>query len=222
MLWRAQQKRERIGPSDRDLVTANATHIVCHECDLLIGLPTLAVGQKAFCPRCRYLLVANRPHARKMVFAFAISGLLFLILASAFPFLEFSARGQERTVTLLQSVAILATEDVPTLAVIVFASIIAIPAAVLLGVVYVSTSLSIKRLLPFTRKVFRWVLRLLPWSMAEIFLIGILVSFIKIASLADVALLLSFWSYVLFTACMTVVTLYLDKRDFWERLDALR
>jgi paraquat-inducible protein A len=57
--------------------------------------------------------------------------------------------------------------------------------------------------------------------MAEIFLIGILVSFVKIVSIADVSLGTSFWSYVLFTACMTVTMLYPDRRMLWQRLQGL-
>jgi len=208
--------------STLDMVTAAGSQMVCHECDLLVGVPSLDVGQKAFCPRCNYLLAANRPHAPMIVYAFSVSGLLFLLLANAFPFLGFSAKGQERTVTLLQSVAILVSENLPSLAAVVFASIIAIPGVFLIGIIYVSSSLAGNRLLPGTRTILRWALLLLPWSMAEIFLIGILVSFIKIVSIADVALGLSFWSYVFFTVCMTVTVLYLDRREMWERVRLLR
>ncbi|MFB3079939.1 MAG: paraquat-inducible protein A [Lysobacterales bacterium] len=203
------------------MVTTAGSQMVCHECDLLLAVPALESGQKAYCPRCNYLLAANRPHALTMVFAFAVSGLLFLLLSTAFPFLGFSASGQERTVTLLQSIFILVTEDLPSLAVIVFASIILIPGAFLIGAVYVSSALKLNRSLPGTVMVLRWMLMLMPWSMAEIFLIGILVSFVKIVTIADVSLGLSFWSYVLFTVCMVVVTLYPDKRRLWARVRAL-
>ena len=203
------------------MVTAAASQMVCHECDLLIGVPPLEFGQKAFCPRCNYLLASNRRHAQDSVFAFSVSALLFLSLANVFPFLGFSAKGQERTVTLLQSVAILITENFSSLAAVVFISIVAIPGAFLIGVIYVSSSLTLQRLLPGTQSILRWVLLLLPWSMAEIFLIGILVSFIKLVAIADVALGLSFWSYVLFSVCMTVVVLHLDKRELWQRVRLL-
>lgn len=195
--------------------------MACHECDLLIRVPPLNVGQKAFCPRCDYLLAANRPNAMAKAYAFAIAGLMFLVLANAFPFLGFSAKGQERTVTLLQSVAILVTNNFPSLAAIVFVLIVAIPAAFLVGVIYFSTSFALNKALPGTRPVLRWVLILQPWSMAEIFLLGILISFIKIVSMADVALGLSFWSYVLFSICMTVVAVHLDKRELWWRVSEL-
>ena len=203
------------------MTTTSASRIVCHECDLLVGVPRLPMGRKAFCPRCNYLLAANRPSAQNRVFAFAVAGLMFLLLANAFPFLGFSAKGQGNAVTLLGSVAILVTENFPLLAAIVFASIIVIPAAVLVGVVYVSTSLSLGKLLPGTKAILRWVLLLVPWSMAEIFLIGILVSFIKIVAIAEVTLGLSFWSYVLFSVSTTTVVLHLDKRDIWQRVLAL-
>jgi len=203
------------------MVTTAGSQMVCHECDLLIAVPALESGQKAYCPRCNYLLAAHRPHALTMVLAFGVSGLVFLLLSTAFPFLGFSASGQERTVTLLQSILILVTEDLPSLAAIVFASIILIPGAFLIGAVYVSSALKLNRSLPGTVMVLRWVLMLRPWSMAEIFLIGILVSFVKIVTIADVSLGLSFWSYVLFTVCMVVVTLYPDKRRLWARVRSL-
>ncbi len=203
------------------MVTTAGSQMVCHECDLLIAVPALENGQKAYCPRCNYLLAAHRPHAQTMVFAFAVSGLVFLLLSTAFPFLGFSASGQERTVTLLQSILILATEDLPSLAAIIFAAIVLIPAAFLIGAVYVSIALKIKRLLPGTVAVLRWTLMLMPWSMGEIFLISILVAFVKIVTIADVSLGLSFWSYVLFVVCMTVVVLYPDKRRLWQRVRSL-
>jgi paraquat-inducible protein A len=204
-----------------NMVTSTGSQMACHECDLLIAVPALDSGQKAYCPRCNYLLAAHRPHALAMVFAFAVSGLIFLLLSTAFPFLGFSASGQERTVTLLQSILILVTEDLPSLAAIIFAAIVLIPAAFLIGAVYVSISLRLKRLLPGTVAVLRWTLMLLPWSMGEIFLISILVAFVKIVTIADVSLGLSFWSYVLFVVCMTVVVIYPDKRRLWQRVWAL-
>ena len=209
--------KKKNGPN---MATTAGSQMVCHECDLLIGVPALDVGQKAYCPRCNYLLAAHRPHASAMVFAFAVSALVFLLLSTVFPFLGFSASGQERTVTLLQSILVLFT-DLPSLAAIIFTAIVLIPALFLVGAIYVSIALKLKRLLPGTVAVLRWTLMLLPWSMGEIFLISILVSFVKIVTIADVSLGLSFWSYALFTVCMAVVVLYPDKRRLWQRVWAL-
>ena len=198
------------------------SRMVCHECDLVVDVPTLALNDKAFCPRCNYLLAANRPHALEKIFAYSATALIFLVLANAFPFLSLNASGQEQSVTLPESVAILFNEDHVLLSGIVFATIIGVPAVLLLGVVYVSIAIRLPRGLPGVRRALRWSLNLIPWSMAEIFLIGILVSFIKIVALANVALGMSFWAYVLFTVFMMLVVVNLDRREVWRQVRAVR
>jgi paraquat-inducible protein A len=200
-------------------VTAlSTTHIACHECDLLVAVPELKPKQHAHCPRCNFLLAARRPDAQPKLLSYSITALIFLALANAFPFITLNARGMEQSVTLLGSVAILFTEDHHLLSAVVFALIAVIPAMLLIGVVYVSLSIQLGRELPGARMCLRWSIALAPWNMAEIFLIGILVSFIKIVSLADVHLGLSFWAYTLFTLGVTLVTINFDRREVWSLL----
>ena len=49
------------------------SNMACHECDLLVEVPDLDLGEKAYCPRCNYLLAANRPHAQTKMFAYAVT-----------------------------------------------------------------------------------------------------------------------------------------------------
>ena len=35
------------------------TQIACHECDLLLNLPEIEEGQRAYCPRCNHMLCSN-------------------------------------------------------------------------------------------------------------------------------------------------------------------
>lgn len=195
-------------------------HIACHECDLLIELPALQSGQKAFCPRCNYLLTVFHSDVARKILSYSLTALVFLFFASLFPFLGFSAKGQERVVSLFQSITILADEGATMLAGIVLIAIVAIPGMVLIAAAYVAASLLGTRLLPGTKLVLRSLLLMLPWSMAEIFLVGILISFIKISAMAEVALGMSFWSYVLFNIFMTTMVLHLDKRQLWGLVGA--
>jgi paraquat-inducible protein A len=195
--------------------------IACHECDLLVTLPALEEKQKAFCPRCGYMLTAKHKDAINRILAFSTSGLLFLALAMSFPFISFSAQGHERVIGLQQSIDILIQEDYTSLALMIYLSIIIIPAVFLAGIFYVYLAIKCGRLFPATRVVMRTLLTILPWSMVEIFLIGILVSFIKIISLADVSLGLSFWAYVFFTVSLTMVIVHLDKHQVWKKLHAI-
>lgn len=198
-----------------------ASNIACHECDLLVAVPPLAPKQHAHCPRCNHLLTAKRPDAQNKLFAYSLSALVFLGLANAFPFITLNARGLEQEVTLLGSVAVLFTEDHRLLAAIVFASIVLVPAMILCCVAYVSLAIKVGRELPAVRTCLRWSIALAPWNMAEIFLVGILISFIKIVDLADVDLGLSFWAYTLFTLGVVLITLNFDRRELWNQLDHL-
>ena len=195
--------------------------MVCHECDLLVDVPALEEHDKAFCPRCEYLLAANRPNAAEKILAFSATALTFLLLANSFTFISLNAKGQEQTVTLIETVNILLEEHV-LLAAIVFATIIGVPGILLAGLSYVSISLRQTTRLPGTRTALRWSLRMLPWSMAEIFLIGILVSFIKIVALARVELGVSFWAYVFFTVSLMLVILNVDRRELWRQVSSVQ
>ena len=61
-----------------------------------------------------------------------------------------------------------------------------------------------------------------PWSMAQVFLIGVLVSMIKIGSMATVVMGVSFWGYVGFTIFITLTLSTLDSHEFWETIDEVR
>ncbi len=196
-------------------------HTACHECDLLVDIPDLPEGSKAVCPRCDYVITSKHRNSQDRVLAYAITALIFLILSFIFPFLTFSAQGQDRTVTLVQSITVLANENFISLSIIIFSAIIVIPALYLLSAIYIYISFKIKKLLPYTVTQLKLIGHLQHWSMAEIFLIGILVSFVKIASLADVTLGLSFWSYVLFIIFMTATILHIDQHQAWRWLIAL-
>lgn len=193
-------------------------HIACHHCDLLIELEHLPEGNKAHCPRCNYMLTANHYNAQNRVIAFSLTGLIFLGLSFIFPFLTFSAQGQDRTVTLIQSISVLITEDFTSLALMIFIFTLAIPAIYLLSALYVYFSFKCTPLLKGTRSLLKLIGHIQHWNMAEIFLIGILVSFIKVASLADISLGLSFTAYVLFSLNMCAVVLHIDKHQAWRWL----
>ena len=164
------------------------------------------------------MLTARHRNAQDRIIALSITALIFLILSLIFPFLTFSAQGQDRTVTLVQSISVLITENFTSLAVMIFSFTLAIPGLYLLSAIYVNVSLKCTHLLRGTRTILKLIGHIQHWSMAEIFLIGILVSFIKITSLADVSLGLSFWAYVLFIISMSATVLHMDKHQVWRLL----
>jgi len=192
------------------------TCIVCNQCDLLIKLKPPEVGTKALCPRCDNILTANHPNAINRVIAFSFTALLFLLLANCFTFLSINTQGLEQSITLLQSMVILVKQNFIALALLIFITVILIPGLYLLSTLYICLSIKSAHRLPNTPKLMKLIVHLQQWNMAEIFLIGILVSFIKIVSQADISLGLSFWAYVIFILSMAAAMLNIDKHQFWQ------
>ena len=194
--------------------------IACHECDLLVSLPQMPAGHKASCPRCGYVLTRNFHNTKRKILAFSLTSLIFLLFSMPFPFLSFSAQGTERVLTLIESIQSVVSADYTSIAVLIFLTTVLVPGLFLVGVIYIFISLKLKKSLPCTEKILKFVFALLPWNMAEIFLVGILVSFIKIASLAKVALGPSFGFYTLFIVSLACTVTFLDRLQVWEWVKA--
>jgi paraquat-inducible protein A len=54
--------------------------------------------------------------------------------------------------------------------------------------------------------------------MAEVFIISVIVSLVKIAAMADVQLGIAFWSYILFTLCLTKALANTDRFILWRTI----
>ena len=185
--------------------------IQCHECHYQVTLPLLTHKQAALCPRCGLQLTVYHHNASQKIVTLATTSLIFLLASLPFEFLSFSASGQYQSIDILGSLWILIEKDYALLAVVQAIAVLILPAFVLISLLYLLVPLSLG-LRPIKAE---WVIatlfKLLPWTMAEIFLIGVLVSLIKIVSMADIGLGLSFYAYLFFTIFMTITLLYVDK-----------
>jgi len=195
--------------------------IACPCCDLLVDVSALADGQSASCPRCGSFLTRMRADAYERILAFASAGLVFLLLANQFPFLSFSSSGLESVMTLRQTPGALWNHGMPAVAMLVAAFIVFIPAAVLLGSLALCAPLSRNRYHPWLVPLAKAIFLARSWSMVEVFIIGVIVSLVKIAAMATVVIGLAFWAYAAFTLCFTVTISNLDRYQCWEHLEAL-
>lgn len=193
-------------------------NVNCHECDTKVEIPRLAHRQKAKCPCCGKVLFRHVNDAQQRIAIFATSALVFLLMSMPFNFLGFSANGQEHAIGIISGLDVLITNDYLFLAVIQLLSIVVVPAIVLIGILLVLWANKKQHNARFSKFALDIVFALIPWSMAEIFLIGVLVSLIKISSLADVSIGLSFYAYIGFTICMVATMLSMDKHQLYTTI----
>lgn len=202
------------------------TKLACHECDLLIELPTVQLGAREVmrCPQCRHTISAGHDSPIETVIALCLTAIITLIIACGYPFISFSAQGQSRTITLFQTSTELYLQGFPMLASLVFCFVLLLPLLYLLFLLTILLPIKLQ----FRGKMFfpekpillgKLVSYLLPWSMAEVFLIGVLVALIKIVSMSDIILGVSFWAYVIFVPLFIYISAIVDSHRLWHWIE---
>jgi len=195
--------------------------IACHGCDLLVNVAELKNGESASCPRCGHFLTKLRTDAYSRVLAYTVSGLILLILANSFSFLSFAASGLESVITLRQTPGAVWEYGMPEVAIMVAAFIIVIPAVILVLLLLLCLPLERGVYRPWLAPVAKWIFLAQNWAMVEVFIIGVIVSLVKIAAMATVVLGISFWAYAGFSICFTLAVASLDRYQCWERIEQL-
>jgi paraquat-inducible protein A len=83
--------------------------------------------------------------------------------------------------------------------------------------IYVLLPLTVNRQAPMSMRVFRWVRTLQPWSMLEVFLMGILVSIVKLAKMAKIVPGVAVFAFLALILVMAASATTLDPHVVWER-----
>lgn len=191
----------------------------CPECGLFQRLPPLPRGAVARCPRCGAVLRRRRTDPVGRSLALAVTGVLLLVLAFTLPFIDVDVGGQTHATTLLSGPTALEQQGAWELAVAVLVTTLAAPAGRLLALSYVLLSLQRGHPPRHLYMVFRWVEWLSPWSMIEVFLLGVFVAYTRLIALAHVEVggaVVALGALMLASAAADGV---LDHEAVWERLE---
>ncbi|MEH6551555.1 MAG: paraquat-inducible protein A [Pseudomonadales bacterium] len=195
--------------------------IACQGCDLLIDVSDIPPGARAVCPRCGHFLTSLQPNAMSLVLAYSVAAAIFLLIANSFSFMSLGAGGLHTEMTLPTTVWELFHYGMPVLAILVAGFIILLPAAVLFFLIYIATALQLQR--PYTSLRFVAVLffTIYSWTMVEVFIIGVIVSLIKLSAMATITLGISFWAYVAFSVSFTLALASVDRYQCWQMINGL-
>ena len=196
--------------------------IGCLECDLLIDKPALAVNQVARCPRCKHVLTICRADYTHRAFSFGLAGLIFLVISFRFPFLALDSHGIQNSMTLFETVSLLSSYGANIIALIVFLIVILLPSIMLVMILGISAALSLRRFPKPMVTVTRWLYHVGAWSMVDVFAIAVIVSLVKMLSMAHIEFGIAFWSYLAFAALFLLASSSLDRRTVWADIESLR
>lgn len=209
---------ERDENSHQPLSIASHEWTACPHCDLLLKRTQLAVGQKARCPRCRYILFERKKNAVERTFAVSLAGLVSFFPAMTLPLLGLQAAGLKNEASLFQCVQSVVKSDLYLAGLLIFLFCLLVPLLRLFIIFYLSLQVLRRQRSAFDIDLFRIFHELEEWGMLEVFLLGLIVSLYKILGLADVIFGFGFIAFVLLLLSATLVTVFLDEELMWERL----
>jgi paraquat-inducible protein A len=106
----------------------------------------------------------------------------------------------------------------PELAAIVWLPSVFIPGVIILSLFYVLFSVRFQMNWRYAKPLLVLTGRLLPWGMMDVFMLGILVSIVKLVGLADVVIGTGFYAFAFLVVLYASTIASLETHTLWERL----
>jgi paraquat-inducible protein A len=162
------------------------TYMACEHCDTLYQEPTLKRAEVAVCRRCGSVLLRGGVPNADTTFALAITALIVYGFANVYPVISVEIQGQHNEATVWQAVMAMADGYFIPVAIFVGMSMIIVPLLQIVLLGWVTGHARLGRRAPGFTTAMRILDYARPWSMVEVFLIGALVSIVKLSGLMEV------------------------------------
>ncbi len=190
----------------------------CPDCGLFQRVPSLRPHAVAACPRCGKVLRRGRVDPLVRPLATALTGLALMAVAARLPFLDLSVYGMGLQTTLLSGPLALDRYGMAELGVVILAFTLIAPIFRLLALAWVLGGLQLRRPPRHLGAVFRWAAWLRPWSMVEVFLLGVFVAYTKLVDIAQVHVGVACYAMGALMLALAATDATLDPQAVWEAL----
>lgn len=195
--------------------------VACPTCDTLHQIAEVPMGARARCLRCHRVLLAPRESAMTKIVMLALTATVLMIAAISFPFLRLESRGLAQESSVLDAVMAFSEGIMVPLSLAVAALIVVLPLLRLGAILYALVPMAIgwapaKGAVP----AFRLAEALKPWSMAEIFIVGVAVALVKVAGLAQLTIGPAFWAFSGLVLVTFLSDNFMCRLTIWRTLES--
>ena len=187
--------------------------ISCHDCGLLHRRRPVRPREKARCVRCRSILYRGIHSDASRMAAITLAALILYVIAQCCPIVELDVNGNVSRATLLGAILVLWQGQMQLVAATVLAFTVLLPAIELLSLAGGHKPRSFNLLLHAVHLARRW-------GMTEVLMIGILITIVKMTSLATVVLQPGLFAFAALTLMLAIVVSF-DPKTLWNLGDAL-
>jgi paraquat-inducible protein A len=195
--------------------------IACAECDALQREVPLADNGRALCTRCGAELYRCKHGSLDQTLAFVLAAVVVFVFANTHPLMGLDARGLTTSATLLDTARALLEHDMASVALLVFVTVWLMPVAQLAAMLYMLVPLKLGILPPRIHFAFRIVNGAQRWAMLEVFLLGALVSLVKLTQVAKVEAGVGIYAVGAYVMLLAAAVSSFEPRELWARVEEL-
>ena len=192
--------------------------IACRACDLLIEQIPLIESQQAHCPRCNNLLYQGRRNHLNKTLIVSTSGLMMIVPAYFLPMMEMEALGIHNSASVLSSIPTMMTSSYWIAGIGLLLFVVIFPIMILGISFWITLHLRLELYpdnLKFLQKLYQ---RMVPWGMPEVYILGLLVAFIKLLDSFTVSLGVGMFCFILLMFSVLLVTTTVSQHYFWDTI----
>ena len=196
--------------------------LACESCDALVRVPELREGERAECRRCGQVLGHGRPDSIRRMLALAAAALILYVVAQSTEFMSFELEGRVQEARILTGILALFADGKWPLASLILLTAVVAPLFWILSLLYVSIPLSLRRIPPGIVPALRFTQLAQDWSMLEVFLLAVLVTYVKLVDIADIGIGPGALAFGPLIFVLAAAGSSYEPRVFWNRLESLR
>jgi len=193
--------------------------IACKYCDKLHTKVKLPRRARARCSRCNAVLYQYTDGRVDRLLAVTLTAFITLLIANGFPIVELETQGITVQTTLIGAIGQMWSDGRWAIASLVACSALLFPLGEMLAMLYLLVPLQFRRRPRHFDGVLRALLAVRPWGMIEVFMLGVLVTLVKLSSVARLIPEPALFAFGTLTL-LTGILLTFDPYTLWDVADA--
>jgi paraquat-inducible protein A len=190
--------------------------IICQKCFTIHKIVEIKDGSKALCSECKNILYRYDSNLAKKGLALSITAFIFLLIANIFPLVMVNILGNESYITISKTFLMLFDSGFFIVGFMVMSLIFLFPFIITILYMIIFFLLYFKIGKRLSRDILILISHIEPWSMAEIFLVSILVSLVKLIGYAQIHIGVSFWALILYIIFDIYITKSIRIYELWS------
>ena len=192
----------------------------CPSCDLLTIVPPLPDSHYLACKRCGAKVKLVRKHSVERVLILSLSGLFLYLPAMLLPLMALSAIGLTEDGNILETSLDFFHNGYYFVSLMVLVTAVIIPFLKLFIPFTLALFISLNKSYKVLKSLLIFLKHLDEWGMVEVYLLGILVTLIKMGDLASISYDYGFFCFIGLVLLSISTIVCLDYDLFWQHLDA--